>query len=295
MTRLKSAVNPRLWILAVVGAVAVVALSRPPRRETHESDLRPLLLRPALARTISKSELPLLIDLYWLRVINAIGLQDSARKNRALYEYGLVLTELDPRFYHAYIHLGLNIPYQVVYEPPLPRGSYVNADLAEDIFRRGLKVFPEDMRLHIYLGWVLFGMEHKYAEAAAVYQEASKLKDAWPYMAPLATRLLAQAGRPTDAIDVARQLMDSTDDPAVKEELEQRVKELEVEAVLHEVDVAIAQFKAREHRDPVGIEDLVRAKDYSGPLEDPRGGTVYIDEKGRPMSTSLPRRLEVYE
>lgn len=287
--------NLKLTLVGLAAVVAVAATVAPPSRVHRPSDLRPLLLRPSLARTMSRSQLPLLIDLYWLRVINAIGEKDSEQKNRALYEYGVILTELDPRFYHAYVHIGLNIPFLKGFQPPLSQGHYANADLAEDMFRRGLKAFPDNMRMHIYLGWVLFGMQRKYAEAAEVYRHAATLPGAWAYMAPLATRLLAQAGRPEDAMEVAKELIANSEDESVKEELTGRLKELEVEALLRQVDEAVDRFTAREQRAPSSIEDLVHAGDYTGPLEDSLGGRLYLDDMRRPVSTTLPRRLEVYE
>ena len=47
-----------------------------------------------------------------------------AEKNRALSEYGEVLSDLDPRFYQPYTFIGLSIPFQT------GRDEYVNAGRA---------------------------------------------------------------------------------------------------------------------------------------------------------------------
>ncbi len=275
-------------LFLLVGLGLVLSRLSPPNRTLRQSELRPVVLRPALAKTLSRSQLPLLIDLYWLRVLNAIGEADSAQKNRDLYAYGVVLTELDPRFRTAYSYIGLNIPFQ--YE----RNKYKNGDLAIDLLERGVRQFPNDMQLHLYLGFTMVFVERHYREAADVFLRGSKLPNAPRFMAGLATRLLSQSGQAGDALKLARDLAASTEDEEVKSGLEQRVQELEVEVLLQQVDAAASQFKQRTGHDATSLDELVAAGDYRGPTEDSRGGTVSLKD-GKGTSTSLERRVELYE
>lgn len=273
----------------VLGLALVVATIGPPRRLTRRADLQPLLLRPVVARTVSKPFLPLLIDLYWLRTLNAIGLEESIEKNRALYDYGRTLIELDPRFYTVYTYVGLNVTYRT------GRTTWVNADLAEDMFKRGIEQFPRDMRLHLYLGYTLYYVERKYKEASAVFLAGSKLEGAPGWMAPLAARLLSTSGEANEALAIARKLLDETTDEQARAEFEKRIAELEVEVVLQQVDAAIQRFVEKYQQKPASIDQLVAEGLYRGPLVDPSGGQVYLDKDGRAFSTSLERRYEVYE
>ncbi len=274
-------------LLTAVGCVALV--SRPPGRQLHQNDLRPVLLRPALARTVSKPFLPMLVDLLWLRALNAIGLRDSEAKNRALYEYGVAITELDPRFKLAYEYIGLSIPFAA------GRNKWVGGELSSDLYRRGLLVFPQDVRLHMYLGFSLYYYERKFTQASDVYAAAARLPGALPYFAPFATRLKAHSGAAEDALDLARALLAEDLEDAVREELEERVIDLEVEVVLQRVDRAVRAFQERTGRLPASLAEIRAQQLYDGPDVDTQGGFITIDKDGKATSTSLERRMLVYE
>jgi len=74
-----------------------------------------------------------LIDLYFLRTLIGISEPESVLRNKNLYAYGEFLTDLDPRFFHAYYFLALATPYLV------GRDRYVNGDLALKLVRKGIK------------------------------------------------------------------------------------------------------------------------------------------------------------
>jgi hypothetical protein len=278
----------RPLIVGVVAALLCATTLQKPRLVVREAELHPLLLQPGLARTMSKSQLPLLIDLYWLRVLNAIGEEDSESKNRALYYYGELLTDLDPRFYQAYLYIALNVPYLV------ERGVYVNGHLAEKLLRKGLKQYPDDMRMSIVLGYVLFSMERKFLEAAQHYRHLATVPGAPPWVAPLSTRLFAQGGKPLEGLDFVEELLENVDDPMLRQEFEQRREQLLLEAFLQRVDAAVAQFKESRGRLPADVGELVREGFYSGALEDDAGRPVFLRPDGR-AATSHERRLEIYE
>lgn len=276
-------------LVALIAGLGLVALGfERPDTKRRESEFRPLLLRPALARTISRPMLPMLIDVLWLRTLNAIGLRDTAQKNLGLYQYGLVLTELDPRFYEVYKYVGLNVPFAT------GRDQWVNAAEASDMFRRGLKVFPSDLRFHMYLGFNLFHRERKFIEASDVFVAASRLPNALDYFAPLAVRLRAHGGSPEEAIAITRQLIESETDEAVRGMLEQRLGDLYVEVVLQKVDRAAAAFKERTGRQASTLAELREAGLYDGPDHDPLDGEISLKD-GKGTSTTITRRLEIYE
>lgn len=281
--------TPRALLIVVAALVAVAFTARPPTPPTHPQDFRPLLLRPAFAQTLSKPFLPVLVDLLWLRSLNAIGLKDTEQKNRALYEYGVVLSELDPRFKQVYEYLGLNIPFAVA------RNKFTGGDLACDLFERGLKVFPTDLKLHMYLGFSLFHHERKFAEASDVFARAARLPDALPWMAALATRLKAHSGAAEDAVELTRQLLATDLEDEVRAQLEKRLEELQVEVVLQQVDKSAKAFFDANGRWPRDMAELEASRLYTGELFDPAGGLISLQPDGKATSTSLKRRLEIYE
>jgi hypothetical protein len=234
----------------------------------------------------------LLSELLWLRALNAVGDKDSLRKNLALYEYASLLTDLDPRFYEAYLYLGINIPYSM-------ERVWQGGDRAEILYRKGLTKFPSDLRLHLYLGFSLMHHQRKFLEASEVFAAGSRLPNAMRWMGPLAARLRAQGGAPEDALNLVRELLASTEDEVLKQELEERAVDLQIEAVLQKVDAAVEAWKKSNSESGAGVptlEQLVTAGLYQGPREDVKGGRVYVRETdGKAMSTSVERRLEIYE
>ncbi|MFT3712921.1 MAG: hypothetical protein QM817_35160 [Archangium sp.] len=251
--------------------------------------MRPVVLRPGVINTVSRSIKPMLIDLYWLRTLNAIGDAESAEKNRSLYEYGRVLTDSDPRFYHAYIYIGLNIPFQT------GRLTWANGELATDLFRRGLTQFPDDMRLHLYLGYALYAQMQQYKEASAVFLEGSRKVGAPSWMGPLAARLLAHSGDAQDAVAITEQLLANATDDETRKDFEGKLLQLKVEVQLQQLDKAIAAFTAAEGHKPADVYELVEKKYVTGTLEDVAGGQMSIGKDGRATSTSIERRYEIYE
>lgn len=277
----------RLSLWALLGAAAVAAVSLKPARGQFNAN--PMLLRPAFAKTILRPYLPLVVDLYYLRALNLIGYEDSAEKNRALYGYGSLLTSVDPRFYQAYLYLGLNIPFQE------SRGVYVNGELAAKLLRAGADRFPDDIRIHTVLGFTLFAIERDYVGAAEIFLRAARLPGAPAHFAPLAGRLLAQAGKPDDGISIMESLLERGVDDDVRPEIEQRLRELKVERDLQAVDDAAARFKAQTGQSPTTVQQLIDAGLFAGGALDAAGGTISIGADGRAMSTTLERRLELYE
>ena len=264
-------------------------MARPPVPRLRGNDLRPVLLRPGVINTITVSVRPLLLDLYWLRSLNAIGEAESAEKNASLYEYGRLLTDVDPRFYTAYTYIGLNIPFRT------GRSTFVNSDLAADLFRRGLTQFPDDMKLHLYLGYSLFAQLKQYKEASAVFLEGSKKKGAPAFMAPLAVRLLAHSGEAEDALSMTEEMLANADDEQSRKDFEGKVAALKIEVALQVIDRAIAKFTEAEKRPPTSLAELVAKGHYTGPLFDPTGGMMSIGKDGKATSESIERRFEVYE
>lgn len=280
--------SSRLAAGLLLGTALVAWASRPPRLHLWQGDLQPAVLRADVARTLFKPVLPALITAYWLRTLNAIGLSDTEQKNRALYSYGRMLTELDPRFYHVYLYVGLNVPY--VFD----RNKWANGDLAADILRRGVERFPDDLRLNLYLGHVLFQMLRDFEGASRVFSRMARLPGAPAWVAPFALRLLAQAGKPGAGIALGREFLSALSEDEDRGLVAERIKDLEVEEQLVAVDKAVAAFTSRTGRAPETLQELRAGGDYTGPETDVRGGTLFLSE-GSASSTSLTRRLRIYE
>lgn len=276
MSRITAAV---VALLAVLGIAATAA----PPGKARAGDLRPLLLRTTVASTVSKAHLPLLVDLYWLRVLIGIGEAESSERNERLAEYGEFLTDLDPRFFHAYYFVSLVVPYAVGPD------KYEHGDLALKLVRKGLKQFPNDMRLRMELAFLLTYIEHDLRGAVAQFVEMSKHPDAPPIAIASATALMADEGRMDEAIQLVTRALENN--PSIKL-LDDRRKQLIIEQVLRRMDQALDAAEARTGRRPTSLDELIAVGGWpADERHDPEGGDLEIKD-GRAHSTWLVGRLK---
>ncbi len=272
-------------LLCALGCVALTSRAPASRRK---SEANPLFLRAGTANLLRFTR-PFLLDLLWLRALNVISDAESPDRNLALFSFGESITEIDRRFYTAYYYMGLNTPYQQ------SRDKWLYGREASKLFTDGLAQFPSDLRFHLFLGYNLFFVEKKYREASGIFLAASKLPDSPPFAAPLATRLLAHGGEPEEALKLAQSLVGSTTDEDSRAQFEQRVRELEVEVLLQKVDKANIEFKMQRGHFAKTISELNESGVYSGDDDDGHGGKITLKDTGKATSTSLERRIELYE
>jgi hypothetical protein len=274
----------------VLGAVAVVVLvltrAEPyPLEARHLGELKPMLLRGGLATTVTRPLRPLLIDVYWLRCLVAMGEAESEARNRNLASYGFFLTELDPRFFHAYYMLGLSTPYS------LGRDQYANGDLALKLVRRGLEHFPNDIRLRTLHAFLLHYIVHDARAAVMEFVTISKLPGAPAAAISSATALLVEEGRVDEAIEAIQVAMDEGGRGSMQL-LSDRKKQLEIEKLLRELDAAILRAARKLSHTPTSLEDVVSAGEWPAVVtHDMHGGELSV-EAGRGRSSWLVGRME---
>jgi hypothetical protein len=275
--------------LLLTGLVTVAGLSEPPRERPRGPYQAPLLPRIEMLRVLGAGQQSLVADYYWLQAIQATGRAGSsleATRYLDLFYYADLVTDLDPRFHKVYMFAGNTIPTN------LGRETWVNTVEARKILEKGVKQFPEDSTLRLYLAYNLsyfFGM---HAEAAEHLRIAATLPNVDKFVPEIATRLLAYNRRFDAALALVESFRDSETDPELRQRFEDRVKEIQREQVLVQVDDAIATFKQREGRLPNPLSELV-ARGYLRAIPpDPMGGIIYIAEDGRSSSTSSELRME---
>jgi hypothetical protein len=112
---------------------------------------------------------------------------------------------------------------------------------------------------------------------------------------PLATRLYAQSGQIEAGLTLAQSLYENAEDPETQKTFEHRIKELELERTLRELDDAIDAYTRRKGRAPSSMQELIANGDLNALPADPLGGELVIGTDGRIQSTARTRRLTVYE
>jgi hypothetical protein len=275
--------------LLLTGLGTVAALSQPPRETPRGPYQAPLLPRIELLRTLGAGQQSLVADYYWLQAIQAAGRGGSSTEETRyldLFYYSDLVTDLDPKFHKVYRFAGNTIPTN------LGRETWVNTQEARKILEKGVKNFPEDSTLRLYLAYNLSYFFNEHAAAAEHLRIAATLPEVDKFVPEIATRMLAFNRRFDAALALVESFRDNETDPEMRRLFEERVKEIHREQVLIQLDDAIAAFKQREGRLPSALSELVAKGGLPAIPRDPMGGTFYIAEDGRSASTSSVLRLE---
>jgi hypothetical protein len=276
-------------VLLLAGLGTVAALSEPPRDPPRGPYQAPLLPRLELLRVIGAGQQSLVADYYWLQAIQAAGRGGGsleATRYLDLFYYADLVTDLDPKFHKVYMFAGNTIPTN------LGRETWVNTKEARKILEKGVKNFPEDSSLRLYLAYNLSYFFGEHAAAAEHLRIAATLPTVDKFVPEIASRMLAFNRRFDAALALAESFRDNETDPEMRKVFEERVKEIQREQVLVQIDDALAAFKQKEGRLPSALSELVTKGYLRAIPSDPMGGVIYIGEDGRSASTSSTLRLE---
>lgn len=277
--------------LMLAGLGTVAFLSEPPREPPRGPYQAPLLPRIELLRVLGAGNQSLVADYYWLQAIQATGKAGSTYEPTRyldLFYYADLVTDLDPKFHKVYTFSGNTIPTN------LGRETWVNTAEARKILEKGVKNFPEDSTLRLYLAYNLSYFFNEHAAATEHLRIAATLPNVNPFVPEMATRMLAYNRRFDAALEMVKSFRDNETDPELRQRFEERIQEIEREKVLIRVDDAIAAFKKREGRLPKDLTELTSHGDLPlpPPVDPIDGGIIFISEEGKAISNSSPLRLE---
>lgn len=270
---------------ASILTVALLVRPPPPPGSSRE---QPLLPRKEFLHVLGAAVQPMVADLYWLEAIQQLGIAHDAQSYGATYYFVDLTTDLDPLFEQAYGFGAVSVTYNFGHE------HWVNTGESTQLVRKGLQFFPTDIGLRFLLAYNLMYYEHRFKEAADIVEALSKLPHAPSYLAGLATRLYAQGGDFDAALTFAENLRDAAKDDASRGFFDRRVKEIQLERILKQVDMASAAFRARNGRLASSIDELIIQGFLSSLPPDPLGGEIQLDGQGRGESTAENHRLELY-
>jgi hypothetical protein len=241
-----------------------------------------------MLRVLGAGQRSLVTDYYWLQAIQAAGRGSESKdptRYLDLFYYADLVTDLDPKFHKVYQYAGNTIPTN------LGRERWVNTVEARRILEKGVKNFPQDADLRLFLAYNLSYFFGEHAAAAEHLRVAATLPNANKYVPEFASRMLAFNRRFDAALALMEAFRDNEADPELHQMFEDRVNEIHLEQVLVKVDDAIATFKKREGRMPVKMSELVDKGDLPAIPPDPMGGYIGFDEDG--LSYSSMRRLRL--
>lgn len=273
----------------VLGVLCLVLVAGPPRLKAarHEP---PLLPRPELLTVLGNAHRQMIADYYWILTTEATGVAHNREEYRDIYDYALLISELDPKFRFVYSFAGAIIPVN------LGRETWVNTDESTHILSKGFALFPDYLFLRIMYAYNLSVFHKRYQQAADILKATAKMPGAPKYLAGLAIRLYGQSGAIDAGLALATELSQSASDPATREAFERRTKELILEGELQKIDKAIEGFQRTTGRIPATTLELVASGQLREIPQDPLGGIIIIGADGRShSSTAENERLEVYD
>ncbi len=225
-----------------------------------------------------------LADIVWLEAVQTAGSRRMAREDYdRLFRLIRAVANFDPRFVVPYILGGLILG-----------DSPHHAREAIETLRRGYENHPADWRFPFYIGYTEYFTNGNPEEGGKYLQEASKLPHSPPHLPFLASRMLSEGRKPEIAIDFLREMIEQETDPARREILYRRAREVAVERDLQALEDAVGKYRAREGRAPGTLSDLVRAGLIRAVPQEPNGGHYLLAPDGSVRSDRVSRRLKVF-
>ncbi len=271
--------------------IGLAALSTPPQTPLRTPTGQPILPRQEVFQILGKPYINAIADFYWIQTSHSVGIAKTAEEYLLAYHYGDLVTRLDPDFCYAYQFVGQSIPVH--------RGGldgWANVDESTEIMERGVERCPKNSNARLLLSFNYSHFYRRYTEAAQVLEPLIGLPETVEFIPKLVTRLYAQSGQTGTALSIAQALYEMAEFEDEREAYAERIREIELEDILQQVERARDRFAAREGRMPADVRDLIAARDLAKAPADPFGGQIYLSpENHRAYSTAQNRRLEISE
>ena len=206
---------------------------------------------PSLVQAMALGFDAVVADYYWLQAIQAVGGDIRITPELAGYLGRLidVVTTLDPWVDHAYRFAAIWMTE-----------SEENVRDANRLLARGIAHHPEEWRNHFYLGFNHFYYLLENERAAEALARASELPGSPPYLARLVARLRSTGAGLEVAEIFLRQLVEDTDDEAIRAGYQAALDEIEVEYNARFLERARESFRSGHGRDIADVNELLQGE-----------------------------------
>ena len=173
-------------------------------------------------------------DILWLRLVQVLGnKRNAADEYEWMYHALDVITDLDPQYAYAYYAGGVVL------------GDLAHrTDLSNRLLRKGADANPKVWNIPFLLGYNYYFLLDDPEEGAEYLMRAASLPDRPAYLPGLATRMSAEAGNPETALVFLEARLSETQDPQLREEFVNRMKE-----VIIERDIQLSRARCGELSD----------------------------------------------
>lgn len=218
----------------------------------------------------------LMADIYWTRVVQYFGSKHKLRAHR----YDLLLpllditTTLDPHLIIAYEFGSIFLAQQ----PPEGAGL---PDTAVAFVERGIRENPTQWRLYYHLAFIHFLERKDYKAAAAAFQRGSEVPGAHPWMRVMAAAMAQYGGDIRTARFLWQRILESTDDRLIRANAVKRLRALEVDEVVPQLEALVQVYKQRTGHLPSSFLEMVSAGYLRELPTDPMGYPYKLMPDGR--------------
>lgn len=260
-------------LLLAVTLTASVMLVRKLDRLRSDEPLQEVLYIPSatVVKRMSLGYSGLLADLYWTRVVQYFGGKHQARAKQYLLLEPLldITTTLDPKLLPAYEFGSVFLAQK----PPEGAGS---SAAAARLVEKGIRENPDAWRLYYDLGYIDWLELKDPAKAADAFYRGSLVPGAHPWMRVMAAALSAHAGETETAIYMWTNILNSTSDPNLRINAQQRLLCLRVDSDVKLLQDAADRFTKEKGRPPVDWGELISAGLLQRTPIDPKGNAYRL-------------------
>lgn len=232
-------------------------------------------------RQVAMEYREILADFVWLTAIDYYGRhQETDRRYEWLGHIFEILTTLDPRFIGAYHFGAITLAWDA--HKPVE---------AVRLLLNGMKENPLNWQLPFDAGFINYMLIGDYKSAAQLFRVAAELPEAWAVVSRWVPYITAKSGDFETARQMWHDLYYTTENKKLRELIIRQLKWLKVEEAVARLQKAVEEFREKEGRFPVNLEELLRHGYIDKIPEEPFGGE-YLIEQGRVRSTTQPVPLQ---
>ncbi len=209
---------------------------------------------PKVVKRMSLGYSGVLADIYWTRVVQYFGEKHRAKAKQYLILEPLLdmTTTLDPKLLPAY-------QFGSVFLAQKPPEGAGDPQAAARLVEKGIQENPQAWRLYYDLGYIYWLELKDPAKAADAFERGSKVPGAHPWMRVMAAALAGHAGETETAVYMWTNILNSTEDQALKANAINRLRCLRVDGEVKTLQDRVDQFTKVKGMQPSGWPELISA------------------------------------
>ncbi|OGW53433.1 MAG: hypothetical protein A2Z46_08235 [Nitrospirae bacterium RBG_19FT_COMBO_55_12] len=274
--------SPVVAFLIVLSLLHVIALGRATeeRRLLPKADGSAYVIPGSLIKITALEFDGLASDIMFLRALLFMGSTYERKETprvkswewKWFYDTLTASTDIDPYFLDPYLLGNAYLTWG---------GGMVNE--ANTLLEKGSRYRDWDWTLPLYIGFNHFYFLRQNEKASMYLMHASRRPGASPILASLAANLAYKERKTENAVIFMQEILTRTEDEDLKKYFEMRLEYLNGVLLLEK---GVSRYKAKFHKVPSNLNQLVKERILMALPADPYGGTYYVDSKGIVKSTS---------